>query len=517
MELNAPTLHDIACHFCVSHIAGAIIPSTRLSKILESLFHGQSITLLSLNYLQQQNLNELYQLATGQITYELFIAALDPALVAREKAAKAERQAQMADRLAREREWRIEAERKDKAEKAARIARAAAQRARSDYEREVRIAREAEWAVQCNRNREAAEAAYKTRMSEPDYTAPTARDIARHFRVNHPGAITSPFSNILDALYQGRPLAAAYLNYLKVKGFPRLYELAIGQATYESYIAGINTAESARKAAELARIEQAEAQKLQREAAEAARIARESDPAYIAIKEREAKCHKYGISNFNQLPDELMPLLNKLDSDAALSSDEYVWLKTTGKNYFTFEVRRAYHQGQAVRCVNEYKRTQDPWNVINGSGHYRKCDRPSDALQLLDQADMARFTLPKLKSALFTTRGGVMRDLGRRDESVKLGDQAHELTPKDFRPCTLLGAVHMELGNYNLAHDWYNKAIKLGATEQSVDSELKRIYAQADKAKRESIKAFLLAEDAVRFSWVNDKLVARSTNPAADE
>ena len=98
-----------------------------------------------------------------------------------------------------------------------------------------------------------------------------------------------------------------------------------------------------------------------------------------------------------------------------------------------------------------------------------------------------------------------MRDLGRRDEAVRLGGQAQELTPKDFRPCTLLGAVHMELGNYNLAHDWYNKAIKLGATEQSVDSELKRIYAQADKAKRESIKRFLLAEDPVRFSWVSDK------------
>ena len=246
-------------------------------------------------------------------------------------------------------------------------------------------------------------------------------------------------------------------------------------------------------------------QRLRREAAEAARIARESDPVYIAIKQREAKCHKYGITNTNQLPESLIALLDKIESDTALSSDEYLWLTTTCKDYFTAQVRRGYHRGQALQCVNEYKRTQDPWNVINGSGHYRKCDMPNDALQLLDRADMTRITLPKLQSALFTTRGGVMRDLGRRDEAVRLGEQAHELTPKDFRPCTLLGAVHMELGNYNLAHDWYNKAIKLGATEQSVDSELKRIYAQADKAKRESIKRFLLAEDPVRFSWVSDK------------
>lgn len=98
-----------------------------------------------------------------------------------------------------------------------------------------------------------------------------------------------------------------------------------------------------------------------------------------------------------------------------------------------------------------------------------------------------------------------MRDLGRLTEAVKLGEQANELTPKDFRPCTLLGAVHMELSNYSLASDWYDKAIKLGATEQSIDSELKRIYAQADKVKRESIKTFLLTEDPIRFSWLNDK------------
>ena len=173
MDLNRPTLYDVACHFCVSHITGATIPATRLSNILESIFRGQPLTSLSLNYLQQQNLNELYQLATGQITYEGFIAALDPALVAREQAAKAEHQAKKADRLAQERAWHIEGQRKIEAEKAARIRRAAAQKAQSDHERkaadEARIAYEATWAMQCNLNREAAEAAYKTRMRDPDY------------------------------------------------------------------------------------------------------------------------------------------------------------------------------------------------------------------------------------------------------------------------------------------------------------------------------------------------------------
>ena len=510
MELNRPTLYDIAFHFCVSRITGATIPATRLSNILESMFRGQPLTLLSLNYLQQKNLNELYQLATGQITYEGFIAALDPDLVARELAAKAEHQAQKADRLAQERAWHIEAQRKIEAAKAARIERAAAQKAQSDHERKAvdaaRIAYEATWAVQCNLNREAAEAAYKTRMREPDYIAPTPREIARHFRVDDPKAVISPFSNILDALYQGRPLAAAYLNYLKVKGFLRLYELAIGQATYESYVSGINATEVARAAIEAARIEQAEAQRLWREAAEVVRIARENDPAYILRR-------KYGISAIAQsLLPRMMGILQNIDTGNRLADDDFVWLNAEVPEHFTQELRKVYHLREAEYCGNEYLRTQDPWNAINGSGHYRKCDQPESALELLASVPANRFKHPKIHSAMCTTRGGVMRDLGRRTEALQLGKQGHELQPRNFRPCTLLGAVCMELGNLLEGYDWYAKAEERGASKQSIDTELRGIFLRADKVRRETMRASLLAKDPNRYRWVNDKKY-RSDSP----
>jgi len=38
-----------------------------------------------------------------------------------------------------------------------------------------------------------------------------------------------------------------------------------------------------------------------------------------------------------------------------------------------------------------------------------------------------------------------------------LGKEAHLLTPRDFRPCTLLGAVNVEIGNYDLGQSWYKK------------------------------------------------------------
>lgn len=342
----------------------------------------------------------------------------------------------------------------------------------------------------------------------------TISDLGRRYRVDAPSLL---LGNILNQIYLGQSLAPALLNYLQSRKLFELRRHATGELTFEGYLSALAAAEAERVARAIAAAREAELARQAHlaeilRAREAARIARESDPAYIAMRQREVLCQKYGITNTHQLPEQLMPLLEKMTADIALSADEYLWLTTTGKRYLTDEVRQGYHRGQAIQYVKEYQRTQDPWNVVNGCGHYRKCHLPGDALQLLDRLDPARLNQTKLKSAYFTTRGGVMRDLGQQREAVELGEQAHGLAPKDFRPCTLLGAVHMELGNYNLAGDWYDKAVKLGATEQHIDSELKRIYAQADKAKRESIKQFLLASDPARFSWLNDENKASSAS-----
>ncbi|MCQ4277760.1 hypothetical protein NA643_01545 [Pseudomonas stutzeri] len=499
MELNRPSRYDIACHFCVSRIAGAAVPYTRLSNILEGMFHGRPLTALSLSYLQQQNLNELHQLATGQITYEAFIAAFDPALVARERAARVEHQAKEAERLAQEAERVVQRKREGEAAESARIARTAQyDRDRQDAEAACFV-REAEWAAQRTLNCEAAEAMYKARMSEPGYIALAPYDIARHYRVSHlEGVVTSPLSNILAALYQGRPLSAAYLNYLKIKGLPRLYALAIGQVTYESYISDLNAAEVVRTTAET-RLALAEAQKRRRDAAEAALIARESDPAYILRK-------KYGVLAIAQpLLPRLMDILQNIDAGNRLTDDDFVWLNTEGQVHFTEKLRKTHYLREAEFCGNEYRRTQDPWNAINASGHYRKCNQPESALELLASVPTNRLRHPKVHSAICTTQGGVMRDLGRRDEAYKLGKQGHELMPKNFRPCTLLGAVCMELGDYMAGHDWYAKAEERGASKQSIDIELRGIFARADNARRGTMRASLLAKDPDRYRWANEK------------
>ncbi|MFT7337814.1 MAG: hypothetical protein ACI92B_001140 [Marinobacter maritimus] len=515
MESRRPTYSDIASHFYVSHINAAVIPGTRLGNVLESMFHGRPLTSLSLKYLQELNLTRLHQLASGEITYEAFVEGLDPESIIRERAASAQYHARKKKRQAKADMWAQEAERKRNAIKAARAAREAdraAQKADRIAHEAARAAQEAariaKWTEQSKPNRDAAEAFYSARIREPDYIAPTPHDIACHFRVNsYPSAITSPLSNILSALYQGRVLSAAYINYLNVKGFPLLFELAIGQITYESYISSINAAEAAEiarmeraKAAEKARTAQLEARRLQREAEEAARIALEQDPAYTLRK-------KYGIVENNEQPLvlRLMNVLQSVEAGNRVAERDFVWLNAEGKRYFTRELREAYHYREAEFCAKEYIRTRDPWNVINASGHYRKCKQPESAQELLRQVPTKSLKHPKIHSAMLTTHGGVLRDLKQREKGLQFGRQAHELQPKNFRPCTLLGALNIELGNFSEGHDWYAKAEKLGASKQSIDTELKGIFRRADKTLRETMRTSLLAIDPVRYHWVNDK------------
>lgn len=488
--------YDIAYHYCVSHIPAATIPASRLSNILDTMHQGRPLTAHALNYLQQQNLPGLYQLATGQISDEAYIAALDPGFVASQQIAQAEHKAKEAQLFAREAEYLRSRAAHEADREAQRKLHRQREREASEAVLKTQKVRQAQLAEQRDRNREAAAATYHARTSDPDYIVPTPHDIACYYHVNHiPGTVSPPMSDILDALFRGYQLAQDDLNHLRLQAPSALHQLALGQITFDSYIAGVEAAE----AAETAR-------KARVEAAEAARIARESDPDYIAMVQTQALGRKYGIeANGQSLPQRMTVILRQVDSGNRLAKEDFVWLATAGEEYFTTQLKKAYHQMEAEFFAGAYRRTLDPWNVVNASGHYRKCDQPGSALELLDSLATNRLKHPKIESAVCTTRGGVMRDLGRRPEALQLGEQAHELQPQDFRPCTLLGAVHMELGNFDSGREWYAKAAERGASEHSIDTELRSIFQRADKASRAAMKAFLLAEDPKRYRWMNDK------------
>jgi len=365
-----------------------------------------------------------------------------------------------------------------------------------------------------------------TELSKRVIENPSRIDLARkYFVADLPGAIipATRLHNILDNLEQGRQLLEQALMYLQKQGLAALQQLAQGEISYDAFsqiaaeelVKREQVAEAERRkkeAAQLRLFEQEKAQEAIRKAeyerkrqqAEEVRRQRESDPKFIAKIKNQQLRSRYGLDQFieKQFFARLMDILHRLDGGNRLSDEDILWLTTDGSDYYTETLQTAFHEREAEFYTAEYKRTADPWNAVNASGHYRKCNQARKAHDLLASIPAGRQKAPKLISAICTAHGGVMRDLKRFNEALNFGDQAHALKPKDFRPCTLLGAVNFEMGNYDLGRDWYAKATELGASERTIDYDLRGIFLRADQAKREEIREFLLREDPVRYKWV---------------
>jgi TPR repeat protein len=248
-------------------------------------------------------------------------------------------------------------------------------------------------------------------------------------------------------------------------------------------------------------------QKQERRTAE--KLAFENDPRNIAKAKQFKLRQKYGLSYFIEKTDfpKLMEILHRVDSGMRLSEDDVVWLTTGDNDYFTVQLKECYHKIEADYYADEFKKSKDPWTAVNASSHYRKCREPGIAESILNTIDMSGLKNRKLKSALCTTHGGVKRDLAKWNEALCLGEQAHLLTPKDFRPCTLLGAVNIEIGHYDLGKSWYEKAVQRGYSEKSVDDDLRTIFMRAEKNKKEALRDYLLKIDPRRYSWAKKKPV----------
>lgn len=348
----------------------------------------------------------------------------------------------------------------------------------------------------------------------------------RYFVDDRPDSsiVGTRLGNILGSLQQGRQLSTLALNYLQQQELAALQQFARGEVTYEAFCkiataerdTRLRAGEIERLAREAARLVDDASYKA-REAAraaefEAARRARESDPKHIAKLESQRLRTRYGLDRFIEPPlfPRLMNILRRVDDGNRLDNRDVLWLMTEGRDCYSQILQRVFHEREADFFAAEYIRTSDPWNAVNASGHYRKCDQARKAHDLLTAIPPDRHTAPKLKSAIRTTHGGVMRDLGRLPAAMELGTEAHALTPRDFRPCTLLGAIHIESGHLAVGWEWYRKAEERGASKRSIDQDLRRIFARSDNARRQEIRAFLLLEDAARYMWVDDFRVGKS-------
>ena len=359
---------------------------------------------------------------------------------------------------------------------------------------------------------------------ESKLTAQPLIEIARKYFVQDLSGAAIPGSrinNILKQVESGSPLSNFTLQYLQKNGFLALLSYVKNEISFVDFQKAAEPEQAKRQELTKARISWEEAERRKKreallakarqeqERVAARRRAYENDPKTIAKRKQNKLRARYDLSFYIEREHfpRLMNILRNVDRGLRLTENDIAWLTTKDYEYgyYTEELRERYHENEAEFYAKEFQKRRDPWLAVNASSHFRKCQRAAEADTMLRTIKTSKINKKKLRSALCTTHGGVKRDLHKYNEAITLGEQAHELTPKDFRPCTLLGAVNMEMGNHSMGEAWYEKAIERGASEKSVDDDLRSIFMRATSAKREELRAYLLKKDPHRYRWAKKK------------
>lgn len=379
-----------------------------------------------------------------------------------------------------------------------------------------------------NRFRHSPRRNYGTYASE-ERLPPQPSALSKRFSVDDvSGAaiVGSLLNTILESFASGRPISQARISFLRDKradAFADLIENSISETEFvarsarekalrielarqQSEAAEATRRVEAERAAEARRIEaeRQEAIRLSIESErEAERIRREASPEFKLRRMNQELLRKYEIVERVGAPTfkRLMQVLKTLEAGARLIAEDVVWLYAViHEHKFHFHrVLHVHHRREADTCIAEFKREADPWQAINASKHLRKCDASSEAIDLLKAVPETRLKQPKIKSAKLTTQGGALRDVGRLEEAQRMGEEAHDLLPTDFRPCTLLGAIHIQQGNYGQGHEWYRKAEERGAKSDSIESEIRALIRNMSWEKQRSAREELRRIDPDRY------------------
>jgi hypothetical protein len=221
---------------------------------------------------------------------------------------------------------------------------------------------------------------------------------------------------------------------------------------------------------------------------------------------------KYDVSDYKDKSpsSSLYAILQKLEKGERLEPTEVAWLqenKIEWRQLFSGKIFITYHKIEATFYEQEYKRTGNQWNLPNASSHWRKADKPRQALKLTENLNFDKIKENKLKSALLTTRGGAFRDIDELDKAEKCARQAIEYQPNSHHPYTLMGAICFERGQYSQGEYWFAEAIKRGASPRDQDAEIKRVVKNAkDENKRREVVQYLLKKDPQRYAWAKSYL-----------
>ena len=330
------------------------------------------------------------------------------------------------------------------------------------------------------------------------------------------GVPCSRIQNILDAFSHGRSLSVGGEEFLRSRELFALIALAKGEMDADAFRSSALTEQQSRllkteKERQL-RIKQAAVEAAEIEARrrvmlaglEAARLREARDPRNIAKRRNGRLREKFLVDCYvdEDAYPRLMSILEVLDVAQRLSESDVEWLASVGREYRTPTMMHAYHRSESDHYVQEFKDTGNIWCAVSASGHLRKCNASTEAHDLLSAIPERSLKPAKLKAAVFTTHGGALRDLAHHEDAKHFAMQAHTLLDADYRPCTLLGAIHIEMGEIAQGHEWYCEAEARGAPSGHIDGELRTILRRLPKARRIAIINELIATDASRYEWM---------------
>lgn len=251
------------------------------------------------------------------------------------------------------------------------------------------------------------------------------------------------------------------------------------------------------RAARFAREKQQRLEQQAREKEEQAAREREGE---LLVERFGPLCEKFGIHfNLDLIWDgrSLTPLasvLEKLQRKEKPEEFELAWLKDN----LQFRLLAIYH-------YRDYQQNGDLWSLVRTCSFLRKEDLSAKAIELTNKviSENSGITNGRALSALNTTRGGAFRDIGDLESAKISARQAISLSPHNYQPCNLMGAILYQEGLPEQGDVYFEKALQLGAPAQEQDSERTGALRLATPDARKRVMEYLLAKDPEKYAWVH--------------
>ena len=134
-------------------------------------------------------------------------------------------------------------------------------------------------------------------------------------------------------------------------------------------------------------------------------------------------------------------------------------------------------------------------------------DRPAKAPSVTEGlSDVPSTSNSRLKAAIYTTRGGALRDQVRLDDAEACGQQAIQLNQQSFHPYMLLGAVYYQTACPQNGDEQFATALKLGVKPELQDQEIMKAVGQAGENAQRIVALYLLQKDPVKYRWARKYL-----------